>query len=165
MHTNILTAKLDQNAQLFFNGLRKEHFPVERNFLDAHLTLFHKLPHIPNIEEVVESITHSKFNAVVERLQSTGRGVAYFIQSNELSALRHQLVKAFQEHLSPQDLQGFRPHITIQNKVSPEEAKALLNELNQTFKPFEISIEGLDLWHYLDGPWQHYRSFPFMENK
>ncbi|UOQ67702.1 2'-5' RNA ligase family protein [Hymenobacter volaticus] len=40
----ILTLALDAKSQEFFNELRKQHFPSERNFLAAHLTLFHHLP-------------------------------------------------------------------------------------------------------------------------
>ncbi|MEO8768767.1 MAG: hypothetical protein ABI402_01725 [Ferruginibacter sp.] len=40
----IVTLKLDDETQLFFDRLRKEHFPKHINYLDAHCTLFHKLP-------------------------------------------------------------------------------------------------------------------------
>ena len=40
----ILTLKPDEQAQQFFNALRKAHFPAHANYLDAHLTLFHLLP-------------------------------------------------------------------------------------------------------------------------
>ena len=40
----ILTLIIDGEAQNFFNILRQRYFPAERNYLDAHLTLFHNLP-------------------------------------------------------------------------------------------------------------------------
>ncbi|UKT64963.1 2'-5' RNA ligase family protein [Pedobacter mucosus] len=163
MITDILTARLDSNAQEIFNNLRQKYFPGELNFLDAHLTLFHKLPQALEIQQILESVSYTQFKATVDTIKSIGRGVAYFIHSPELSNLHHHLVKDFKKHLISQDLQPFRPHITIQNKVNPAEAQALLKELNQNFKPFEISFHGLDLWHYLNGPWQHSRFFPFKE--
>ena len=39
----ILTLVLDAASQAFFDRLRRQHFPPERNVLDAHLTLFHAL--------------------------------------------------------------------------------------------------------------------------
>jgi hypothetical protein len=39
----ILTAEMDDDSFAWLNGLRRAHFPVERNFLPAHLTVFHRL--------------------------------------------------------------------------------------------------------------------------
>ena len=35
---------MDDSSQVHFDRLRELHFPPERNYLSAHLTLFHKLP-------------------------------------------------------------------------------------------------------------------------
>jgi hypothetical protein len=40
----IITAEMGKADQAWANGLRAKHFPHERNFLDAHITLFHHLP-------------------------------------------------------------------------------------------------------------------------
>ncbi|MBJ7451959.1 MAG: 2'-5' RNA ligase family protein, partial [Blastococcus sp.] len=40
----IVTLLLDDAAQGRFDRLRDQHFPSERNFLAAHVTLFHALP-------------------------------------------------------------------------------------------------------------------------
>ena len=40
----ILTLKLDQASFTRLDALRQAHFPPERNWLSAHLTLFHHLP-------------------------------------------------------------------------------------------------------------------------
>jgi hypothetical protein len=40
----ILTLRMDERSQERFDRLRETHFPPERNYLRAHLTLFHKLP-------------------------------------------------------------------------------------------------------------------------
>ncbi len=49
----------------------------------------------------------------------------------------------------------FSPHVTIQNKVTPEQARLLLTTLSATFTPFSIDALGVDLWYYRDGPWEN----------
>ncbi len=39
----ILTLKMDDRSQERFDRLRELYFPPERNYLSAHLTMFHKL--------------------------------------------------------------------------------------------------------------------------
>ena len=41
--TYILTAELDSDSFAWLDGLRRDHFPPERNWLPAHLTIFHRL--------------------------------------------------------------------------------------------------------------------------
>lgn len=161
MNTCILTARLDEVSQNFFNEMRDQYFPKERNLLKAHLTLFHKLPDTLSNQKILQSIKENVFKVNVTSLKSIGNGVAYFIESDELNKLHAYLQKAFDSQLILQDKQGFRPHITIQNKVTAEEARELLKHLKPTFQPFQISLEGLDLWQYLNGPWQHYQYYPF----
>jgi len=52
-------------------------------------------------------------------------------------------------------MQKWQPHITIQNKVSRSKADSLHQELVAKFQPSTISINGLDLYRYMHGPWQH----------
>ena len=51
------------------------------------------------------------------------------------------------------DLSG-TTHVTIQNKVAPNEAKALLVELEAVFVPHPLDIAGLAIWRYVGGPWE-----------
>jgi 2'-5' RNA ligase len=94
-------------------------------------------------------------------LVSLGKGVAYKIESRKLVSLHKELQHTWLPHLTPQDQQGLRPHITIQNKVSLAEAKQLHQQLNEVFTPFTALNVGLILWKYLNGPWQLYRQFRF----
>ncbi|RYD79397.1 MAG: 2'-5' RNA ligase family protein [Sphingobacteriales bacterium] len=161
MSSLILTARIDSENQVFFDKMRQQHFPKEINLLNAHLTLFHKLPDAPATYEILEQVVEKPFEATISEIKSIGRGVAYFLSSPELLQIRSSLKHKFQTQLSLQDQQGYRPHITIQNKVKPEDAKQLLQEIASSFEPFKIVIEGLDLWYYLDGPWKHARHLPF----
>lgn len=160
----LLTLTLHAEAQLYFNKLRKQHFPPERNFLVAHLMLFHQLPAgdetlITDIESAAASL--SQMPLQVTAVVSIGKGVAYKVGSENLSALHKQLQHRWQQWLIPQDKQRLWPHITIQNKVIVEESKALATTLSETFEPFEISGTGIALWEYQGGPWRFIKNFPF----
>jgi 2'-5' RNA ligase len=161
----ILTLQMDESSQERFDRLRELHFPPERNYLKAHLTLFHKLPGereaemSTNLREICRE--HEPLVLTVTGLRFLGRGVAYELSSPQLPALRRELAKRWGPWLGAQDRQGFKPHVTVQNKVSPEQARALHEELLATFSPFEIEGLGLSLWRYLGGPWEPAATYLF----
>lgn len=163
----ILTLKMDERSQEYFDSLRERHFPRERNYLSAHLTLFHKLPGEHGVAvsaDLQELCQHQPpFTLKVTGLRSLGRGVAYELTSPELMALRLALVERWGPRLGAQDRQGFKPHVTVQNKVSPERARTLYAQLQKGFSPFEVGGAGLSLWRYLDGPWELVGTYPFVE--
>lgn len=155
----IITAHVEPGDIEPFDRLRQEHFPPARNFLKAHVTVFHHLPgqRLATVcERASEALTtRASFSASISGLQHLGAGVAFKIESPELQDLRADLVRRFGSWPGPQDLQKFRPHITIQNKVSRADADRLFSELKCVFRPRSIRISGLDLWSYLGGPWRH----------
>ncbi|MCX2430157.1 2'-5' RNA ligase family protein [Pedobacter sp. GR22-10] len=157
----ILTLQLDAESQAFFNRERKKHFPPAINYLDAHLTLFHQLPDEHNTIGKITELKGSAFELEITKPMHLGNGVAYEINSDEIMRLHQYLADLFKADLIPQDRQKFRPHITIQNKVQPAAARALLSDIQHHFVPFTAVATGLDLWKYLGGPWQHVQSFPF----
>jgi 2'-5' RNA ligase len=161
----ILTLLLDDGGFAFFDAARRRHFPPERNFLPAHLTLFHALPGDgePRLVHDLETLcrTRARFRLTVTGLRSLGRGVAYTLESTELDALREGLVQCWKGELTAQDRQKHQPHVTVQNKVAPEVARSLLTELGTGFVPFAVTGEGLALWRYRGGPWEPVRRFPF----
>ena len=69
----------------------------------------------------------------------------------------------WQPWLTPQDKQTLWPHVTVQNKVAPEAARALLQTLQQSFMPFTVQGLGLRLWRYLGGPWELLQAHAFEE--
>ncbi len=163
----ILTLGLDPSSFEVLNALRKEHFPPERNFLDAHVTLFHKLPgdQENSLKTTLASLANltSVFNLKFSTLRFLGKGVAVNVESTELLELRKKLVAAWGKDLEAQDKQSFKPHVTIQNKVTPEEARRLLEHLQQTWIPLTGKATSLLLWRYLGGPWELVEKFPFLE--
>ena len=90
-----------------------------------------------------------------------GGGVAYRVQSDALEAIRDQIAEHFAGSLTAQDGQGWRPHVTIQNKVPSGQAKALFDRLTRDFQPRPLAIHGLGLHRYLGGPWERLGRWSF----
>ena len=154
----ILTVALDGGSAAAFDALRRAHFPPERNHLAAHVTLFHALPgeaEAAIVEDVRAAARRPAFPIEVRGVRSLGRGVAYDLRSAPLDDVRGGLAARWSDRLSKQDRSGFRPHVTVQNKVDPAAAGALLRELERTFEPWTCTAEGLSLWWYRGGPWEH----------
>jgi hypothetical protein len=148
----------------WLNELRRAHFPAERNQLDAHLTLFHHLPPsiAPELKRRLAELTRgSPPTAVADGLIGLGRGVAIRINSPGLEDIRGELASAFHNLLTPQDAARWRPHVTIQNKVHPADAKALQAALAETFRTRPVRISGLAAWWYRGGPWELLSRHPF----
>jgi 2'-5' RNA ligase len=161
----LLTLKLDPTTFERANRLRQQYFPPERNVVPAHLILFHQLP-----GDQESAISHSlqtlcaqtkHFPFSLPSLQSLGNGVAINVSSPALMQLHKTLATTWDLWLIPQDRQGYRPHITIQNKVKPETARQLQAELEAQWQPITGWGEGLLLWYYHQGPWELAREFYF----
>ena len=159
----ILTLGINEEAQQYFDDLRRQHFPSERNFLKAHLTLFHLLPDVHSIYDDLNQMAEKQpiFSLQAERIASIGKGTAIKIKSQELMSLHRALQDCWSEFLSAQDKQKLWAHVTIQNKVSPETARELQTLLNSGFKPFRFRASGFRLWRYLGGPWEELEFFKF----
>ena len=132
--------------------------------MPAHLTLFHHLP--PAIErELAQRLAAYAATpaprATIAGVIDLGAGTALRVESEELEDIRHDLAEALSGLLIPQDQAPWRPHITIQNKVEPRQARRLQQQLRATFQPRPLAIKGLASWHYRDGPWEPLRSHIF----
>ena len=165
MEPLILTLRMDDLSQGGFDRLREEHFPKARSFIPAHLTLFHKLPgdREREISSALEDLCRRQdpFPLSATGLVFMGRGVGYRLECPTLQGVRRRLADEWWPWLDAQDRQGFRPHVTVQNKVPPDEARALHRSLEKTFAPFEVEAVGLMLWRYLGGPWEPVGSYGF----
>ena len=154
----IVTALFGPADAAYFDDLRLRHFPPERNQLKAHLTMFHHLA--PSLKRelkqrlVAETKGVAPLDARIAGLMSLGRGVAFRIESPALEDIRDRLADAFATLLTPQDRAGWRPHVTIQNKVEPAVSKALQADLERDFRPRTVRIVGLATWWYRGGPWE-----------
>jgi len=164
----ILTLKINADAAAYFTNLRKQNFPAERNYLDAHLTLFHHLPgNIMPVFEWIKTVSAQQKPMLLQVTQvvSIGAGVAFKLECDELKKMHKTMQQQWQQWLTPQDKQALWPHITIQNKVDRQTAVQLQQDLSADFKPFEIQGLGLSIWEYLNGPWNLMETVDFMPVK
>ena len=160
----IVTAELPEALQSRANQLRAAHFPPERNQLKAHVTLFHALP--PSVEDEVRDALAAEARAKplaarLTGLMNLGRGTALRIESPAMVALWERLADRFHGLLTPQDEHAPRLHVTIQNKVSPSEAKALQQQLAASIEPRDFAFAGLALHRYRGGPWEFVKRWSF----
>lgn len=162
-HPLVATLSIDSTAQAYFDNLRTQYFPKERNYLNAHLTLFNALPDEPWIYEKMRTLTSGQavFEVNIDQIISLGGGTAFKIVSPELTLLHRNLQTHYHHSLTNQDKQKRNFHVTVQNKVEPSVAKSLQAELRSTFEPFSFTAEGIHLWRYLGGPWEFVRTFRF----
>lgn len=161
----ILTLALDATTQAHLDALREEHFPPSRNYLAAHLTLFHHLP-AEKSDTIAADLAdlcamRGPLGLTASGVLFFGRGVAYGFASPELVAVRAELAQRWWPWLTAQDRQKFRAHVTVQNKVAPEQTRALHAALSADFAPFAATGEALRLWRYLGGPWEPVSAYPF----
>jgi hypothetical protein len=161
----VVTAILADSEQAWFDRLRTAHFPPERNHLRAHLTLFHAVPPMlePELRQRLAALAAElpPPRADVVGLMNLGGGTAFRIASDDLDRIRAELADAFRGVLTQQDSHGWRPHITIQNKVTAAEARALGETLERSFTPRPLRLTGLAYDHYAGGPWLAGRRYPF----
>ena len=160
----IVSALFGAEDFAWLDGLRRAHFPPERNRLPAHLTLFHHLsPSLGNElkRRLGDAVRTARPRAEAAGLIDLGGGVAVRIVSPELEEVRADLADAFAGLLTPQDRAGWRPHVTIQNKVAPSEARALKTRLEAVFRPRVVRIDALAVWIYRAGDWEPFSRHPF----
>ena len=162
--TLIVTAELAPADFAWLDGLRRTHYPVARNRVPAHLTMFHALP--PSLDgEARHRLARAAMGtapmAKVAGLMDLGGGVAFRIVSDDLEGIRDDLADGFHGMLGAQDQGGWRPHVTIQNKVSVRQALTLLEALEASFAPRPLTIAGLGLHRYAGGPWETLQTWVF----
>ena len=153
----IVTAELAAEDLAWLDGLRSRHYAPERNRVPAHLTMFHALA--PSAEEearrrLAGQSARAAPAARIAGLMDLGGGVALRVVSDDLDAIRDELADDFHGLLGAQDSGGWRPHVTIQNKVAPKASRELLRSLERDFQPRPLRIAGLGLHRYLGGPWE-----------
>ena len=161
----IVTAALPQGIQNWAEDLRRTHYPEERNHLHAHVTMFHSFAPslLEELKDFLPSLTRefAPPRAEVTGLLDLGTGTAIALQSEPLLALRALIAEHFHGSLTAQDLYEPRPHITIQNKVSKNTARALQAELGPTIERREFTFPALELHHYQGGPWEQVKRCAF----
>ena len=160
----LVTAALPPDVLAWADGLRKAHFPPDRNKLQAHVTLFHALP--PSVEDELRQILADLAAAPPPRarisgLMKLGGGTALAIDSPGMVELHGLIAERMHGLMTRQDAQPLKLHITIQNKVTAQAARELQDQLGETLEPRSFRFHGFDLFAYEDGLWRPLRSFAF----
>ncbi len=160
----IVTAELEPADFAWLDGLRRKHYPADRNRVPAHLTLFHSLP--PGEEAEVRRVLSRACAAgapaaMISGLMDLGGGVAVRIRSDGLDDIRAEMVDHFHGLLTPQDSGGWVPHVTIQNKTERGSVRELLRTLESQIELRPLTIRGLLLFRYLGGPWEALATYRF----
>ncbi len=162
----IVTAHLDDASFKIMDGLRRRHFPRHINIVPAHLSLFHQLPgaEVETVLAAVDDVCvrQMSFDLDLPTPVFLGRGVALRFEAKAMSAIHAELARRWNDWLTPQDRQGFRAHVTIQNKVESAKARALYESMRDIEVP-SCRVEGLDVWRYLGGPWEPVASTRFRD--
>lgn len=144
--------------QHFFDNLRRTHYPADRLKVAAHLTLFRQLPPsaLDELDGLVRRIAADTGapRATIGAPFSLGTGVAFAVDSPDLMQVRARMADHFHGLLSSQDRGVPRLHITIQNKVTAGQARALLTQMIRESRPRALHVAGLSAHHYLGGPWK-----------
>jgi len=165
----IVTAELPPDILSWADGLRRAHFPPERNWLEAHVTLFHAFA--PSLREELRTVlrshaaAHPPQEATVTGLMNLGRGTALAIRSPGMVAIREAIADHFHGALTAQDQHAVRLHITVQNKVTTEAARALQAELAATLTERRFRFTGLGLHLYRNPHWERVGTFAFRGQK
>jgi len=124
----IVTAELPPDVLSWADGLRRAHFPPERNWLEAHVTLFHAFA--PSLREELRTVlrdhaaAHPPQDAWITGLMNLGKGTALAIRSPGMVAIREEIADRFHGALTAQDRHPIRLHITVQNKGRSRQSSA-----------------------------------------
>ena len=161
----IVLAELGKADFAWLDALRRRHYPPDRNRVPAHLTLFRSIA--PSAEEEVRrSLARAaKGEAPDARISGVidlDSGAALRVESPELEETRAELADEFHGLLTSQDMGRWTPHVTIQNKAEPREARALVRALRSNFEPRPLTIVGLELVRYAGGPWEPLARWRFL---
>lgn len=161
----IVTAELPPGVLSWADGLRRAHFPPERNWLKAHVTLFHSFA--PSLRAELLAMLGSVAGEFapppceVTGLMNLGKGTAIALSSPGMLQVRGLIADRFHGALTAQDRHPPRLHITVQNKVTPEAARALQAALEPVLERRRFRFTGLGLHLYRGPHWESLGTWRF----
>lgn len=160
----LITAELPRDVFAWADGLRRAHYPPERNRLGAHVTLFHGLP--PSAKADIRRLlgrtaARSAPEARISGVMDLGHGTALSVESEAMIAVHAELAERLHGLIQQKDARPLRLHITIQDKVSHAEARALQADLPCRLRPVRFAFRGLLLSHWRDALWRPAQLYRF----
>ena len=148
-HPLILTLKLDKATQTFLTDLRTKHFPKNRNYLAAHVTLFHAIPahRYADLDAHLHALaqkTNSWDVFVGEPKKMSNKGVMVTVRDRPHGTIEsiHDDIQHFlktsakkdEDRLTDQDSRRMgKAHVTIMNKAEEDEVERCLQEVEKDF--------------------------------
>lgn len=160
----ILTFGFDSVSFARLEPLRQRHFPADRNFIPVHVTLFQQLPDaalprlLGDLATVASATPPLPFDAT--GIVDFGGGAAVEIVCPHGRDVQSRLRRTWSDILTRSDDRTRRLHVTVQNKVDRDTARATQDELRAGFAPWRGLFDRLLLWHYRGGPWERAGTFP-----
>lgn len=154
----IVAAQLPSDILAWADGLRRAHYPAHRNKLEAHVTLFHAFA--PSLREELRGVLarmareYGPPRACLDGIMPLGGGTALAIECPGMLAIRERIAEHFHGALTAQDSHPPRLHITIQNKVTAKEARALQQDLAAMLQPRKFAFRGLEMHLYRETHWE-----------
>ena len=160
----LITAELPGGVLEWADALRRAHYPPDRNRLRAHVTLFHGLP--PSAEDEIRRVLADLAKAPPPQARITGLmkldgGTALAVESPETVTLHGEIAARLHGLVPLHDAQALRLHITIQNKVPLQDARALQAQLGPTIAARSFRFKAFGLYGWDEGLWNPLREFPF----
>ncbi|MCJ2188683.1 2'-5' RNA ligase family protein [Novosphingobium beihaiensis] len=160
----LITAELPLDVLGWTDALRRAHYPPERNRLRAHATLFHALP--PSVEEELLQVLRDLARipppqARIGGVMKLERGTALAVESPAMVDLHAQIAERMHGLLTDQDTRPLRLHVTLQNKVKPEAARALQARLAGELRTVSFRFRGFGLYAWEEGLWRPIRVIAF----
>ena len=89
-----------------------------------------------------------------------GGGAAFLMEVEGLAKVHENLRAGWTPWLTAQDDRRLKPHVTIQNKVDRDTARATQAALREMPEMRGHAV-GFAIWHYRGGPWEAAGRFPF----
>ncbi|PZX19929.1 2'-5' RNA ligase superfamily protein [Palleronia aestuarii] len=160
----ILTFGFDSASFARLEALRQRYFPPARNFIPAHLTLFQQLPEhamddlLATLARTAKATAPLPFTAT--GILDFGGGAAIALDAPGAGRLQGDLRTAWEDVITASDDRARKLHVTVQNKVDRETAKATQATLRAGFAPWDGVLDRLILWHYRGGPWERIATCP-----
>ena len=163
--TFVLTLRMDEVSFARLDQWRRRYGPPDINLIPAHLTLFDALApeQLAKLADAHATVGSQAIPLQFVRPILAGRGVAIAVARGNLTAFHGRMIEALGQGLTRQDRARFRPHVTIQSKVTREDAKAAFARVSSNFEPWSGRGIGLDVWRYLGAKWAPHLHLAFAD--
>lgn len=149
-HPLILTLKLDKASQSLLTDLRTKYFPKNRNYLAAHVTLFHAIPAHRFAELDVHLASRAEqtngFEVFIGEPKKMGnKGVLVTVRDrphgkiekihDDIQNFLQTRVKEEKDKLTDQDSRRMgKAHVTVMNKAEEDEVEECLKAVEKEFE-------------------------------